>query len=73
MIFSPESCCQRLTGGEFDGTKPTTVRLQTDENVNVEQGSHLYSELCKLKELPDDGILSDAEYEELKQRAIRET
>lgn len=57
--------------GDFDSTKPETIRVETDENVKVDKGADLYSELRKLKELNDDGILSDEEYEELKQRAIQ--
>ena len=58
--------------GDFDSTKPTTVRLETDENVNINEDSDLYTELRKLKELHDEGILTDAEYQDLKQKAIRE-
>jgi hypothetical protein len=46
--------------------------LETDEDVNVEQGSDLYRELRKLKELHDDGVLSEAEYGGLKKKGIRE-
>jgi hypothetical protein len=46
--------------------------LDTDEDVDVEQGSDLYRALRKLKELHDDGILSEAEHEGLKQRGIPE-
>ena len=58
--------------GDFDSTNPTTVRIETDENINVDEGSDLYTELRKLKELYDDGIISAEEYESLKQKAIRE-
>ena len=58
--------------GDFDSTQPTTVRLETDEKVKVDEGSDLYTELRKLKQLHDEGILSDSEYEELRQKAIRE-
>lgn len=58
--------------GDFDSTKPTTVRIETDENVKVDSNSDLYTELRKLKELFDEGILSEAEYSDLKQKAIRE-
>lgn len=59
------------TTGDFDSTRPATIRVETDENIKVDENSDLYAELRKLKELHEDGILSDAEYEELKQRAIR--
>lgn len=58
--------------GDFDSTQPTTVRLETDENVNVPQDTDLYTELRKLKELHEDGILTDAEYDNLKEKAIRD-
>ena len=57
--------------GDFDSTQPTTIRLETDELIKLDEDSDLYTELRKLKQLHDEGILSDAEYEELKQKAIR--
>ena len=57
--------------GDFDSTQPTTIRLETDEQVKIDEDSDLYTELRKLKQLHDEGILSDAEYEDLKQKATR--
>ena len=58
--------------GDFDSTQPPTVRIETDENASVDSESDLYTELRKLKALHDEGILSDDEYERLKQKAIAE-
>lgn len=58
--------------GDFDSTQPTTVRVESDANMKVGDDADLYTELRKLKQLKDEGILSDTEYEELKQKAIRE-
>ena len=57
--------------GDFDSTQTTTIRLETDELGSADEGSDLYTELRKLKQLHEEGIVSDAEYEELKQKAIR--
>jgi hypothetical protein len=58
--------------GDFDSTQPDTIKIITDENVKVDEESDLYTELRKLKQLHDDGILNDAEYQSLKQKAIQE-
>jgi len=58
--------------GDFDSTQPDTVKIITDENIKVDEEADLYTELHKLKQLHDEGILSDSEYEALKQKAIRE-
>ena len=58
--------------GDFDSTQPDTIKIITDENVKVEVDSDLYTELRKLKQLRDDDILTEAEFQELKQKAIRE-
>jgi len=57
--------------GDFDSTQPTTIRVETDDLSGADDSPDLYSELQKLKQLHEEGILSDAEYEELKQKAIR--
>lgn len=56
--------------GDFDSTQKPTVRIETDENINVQGSGDLYTELKKLKELRDEGILTEEEYQEQKQRAL---
>jgi len=65
--------CSTIRGGvgDFDSTKPETIRLETDQHIYVDKDSDLYTELRKLKELNVEGILTDAEFEDLKQKAIR--
>ncbi|WP_405243693.1 SHOCT domain-containing protein [Lentisalinibacter salinarum] len=47
-----------------------TAGSEIDEKLNVEEESELYTELRKLKGLHDEGILTDSEYESLKQKAV---
>jgi len=58
--------------GDFDSTQKPTVRVETDENIkaNVSGKSDLYSELKKLKELRDEGIISEAEFEKEKKELL---
>lgn len=56
--------------GDFDSTQNPTVRVETDKNINVQGGDDLYTELKKLKELHDEGILTDEEYQVQKQRIL---
>ncbi|WP_417765767.1 SHOCT domain-containing protein [Spongiibacter tropicus] len=56
--------------GDFDSTQKSTVRVETDENINVQGSGDLYTELKKLKELRDEGILTEEEYQAQKQRAL---
>ena len=56
--------------GDFDSTKTDTIRIETDENVSIDGKSDLYTELRKLKSLHDEGVLTDQEYDSLKQAAI---
>ena len=53
-------------------TERRSRTVEQVKNVKVEEDSDLYSELRKLKQLRDDDILTEAEYQELKQKAIRE-
>jgi outer membrane protein assembly factor BamE (lipoprotein component of BamABCDE complex) len=48
--------------GDFNSTKTPTVKIEKDENINVQGNNDLYTELHKLKELRDEGILSEEEY-----------
>lgn len=56
--------------GDFDSTKTPTIRIETDENVKVQSDGDLYTELRKLKELLDEGILTEEEYEAQKQKVL---
>lgn len=57
--------------GDFDSTQAPTVRIETDENIKTNGVSDLYTELKKLAELRDSGILSEAEFEEQKAELLR--
>ncbi len=62
--------------GDFDSTQKPTVRIETDENiktksdVKVTGNKDLYSELKKLKELKDEGIISEEEFEKEKKELL---
>lgn len=56
--------------GDFDSTKNPTVKIETDENIKVEGSGDLYTELRKLKELRDEGILSEEEYQSQKKKVL---
>jgi len=55
--------------GDFDSTKPPTIRIEKDEtikqdtNMKIEEKPDLYKELLKLKELKEQGILTEEEFE----------
>jgi len=56
--------------GDFDSTQKPTVRVETDENIKVHDNGDLYTELKKLKELRDEGILSEEEYQVQKKKVL---
>ena len=56
--------------GDFDSTKNPTVKIETDENIKVNESKDLYTELRKLKELRDEGILSEEEYQSQKKKIL---
>jgi hypothetical protein len=58
--------------GDFDSTQKPTVRVESDEtiNANVTGKTDLYSELKKLKELKDEGIISESEFEKEKKELL---
>ncbi|HJO36431.1 MAG TPA: SHOCT domain-containing protein [Gammaproteobacteria bacterium] len=56
--------------GDFDSTSTPTVRIETDEKVNVSGESDLYTELRRLKGLRDEGILSESEYQSQKKKVL---
>jgi outer membrane protein assembly factor BamE (lipoprotein component of BamABCDE complex) len=61
--------------GDFDSTKPPTVRIEKDEtikqdtNMKIEEKPDLYNELQKLKDLKEQGLLTEEEFE-LKRKEI---
>lgn len=56
--------------GDFDSTKSPTVKIESNEKVSVKGGGDLYTELRKLKELNEEGIISDIEYQQQKGRVL---
>lgn len=60
--------------GDFDSTKTPTVRLESDQtvkqNIEVKGSGDLYTELKKLKELKDSGVITDAEFESQKKKLL---
>lgn len=56
--------------GDFDSTQKPTVRVETDENIKIKTDGDLYTELKKLKELRDEGILTEDEYQAQKKKAL---
>lgn len=60
--------------GDFDSTKIPTFRLGTDEKirqeVNLKTDGDLYTELKKLKELKDSGVITEAEFQAQKKKLL---
>ena len=60
--------------GDFDSTKTPTIRLESDQtvkqNIEVKGSGDLYTELKKLKELKDSGVITDAEFESQKKNLL---
>ena len=60
--------------GDFDSTKTPTVRLESDksikQDVKVKQPGDLYTELKKLKELKDTGIITEEEFQTQKKKLL---
>lgn len=60
--------------GDFDSTKTPTVRLESDQNikqdVQVKGSGDLYTELKKLKELKDSGIITEEEFQVQKKKLL---
>lgn len=56
--------------GDFDSTQKQTIKIETDENIKVNKSGDLYTELRKLKELRDEGILSEQEYQLQKKKVL---
>lgn len=56
--------------GDFDSTKTPTVKIETDENIKVQGSGDMYTDLRKLKDLRDDGILTEEEYQVQKKKVL---
>lgn len=56
--------------GDFDSTHKNTIRIETDEKIKVQDSSDLYTVLKKLKELRNEGILTEEEYQTQKKRVL---
>ena len=58
--------------GDFDSTKTPTVRLESDQTIRQsgDKSSDLFTELTKLKELKDTGIINEAEFQSQKKKLL---
>jgi len=60
--------------GDFDSTKPPTQRIEIDKTVRdvsaQKREKDLYTELKKLKDLKDSGVITEAEFEAQKKKAL---
>jgi len=59
--------------GDFDSTKPPTIRIEKDEtaNVKVEEKPILYNELQKLKGLKEQGLMTEEEFESKRKEMLK--
>lgn len=60
--------------GDFDSTKTPAVRLESEQtikqDVNVKGSGDLYTDLKKLKELKDSGIITEEEFQVQKKKLL---
>ena len=62
--------------GDFDSTQKPTVRIETNENIKTQSDvktsgtADLYSELMKLKQLRDEGLITQEEFEKEKKELL---
>ncbi len=60
--------------GDFNSTRPPTVRIENDQNINqevkVKTTDDLYTELQKLKQLQDSGVITEEEFRAQKKRLL---
>lgn len=60
--------------GDFDSTQEPTVKIETNENIKTTSESpkkiDLYTELQKLKQLKDEGLITPQEYEREKKELL---
>ncbi|MBK7207662.1 MAG: SHOCT domain-containing protein [Elusimicrobia bacterium] len=60
--------------GDFDSTQKPTVKIETDENIKSTSETpkkiDLYTELQKLKQLKEEGLITPQEYEREKKELL---
>ena len=60
--------------GDFDSTKTPAVRLESDQavkqDVQIKGSGDLYTDLMKLKELKDSGVITEEEFQAQKKRLL---
>jgi hypothetical protein len=60
--------------GDFDSTKTPTVRIESDQSikqdVHVKGSGDLYTDLKKLKELKDSGVITEEEFQTQKKKLL---
>jgi hypothetical protein len=58
--------------GDFGlaGPPPTKIEQTIDQRTREQPGGDLYTELKKLQNLKDDGLITEGEYERLRKRAL---
>ncbi len=62
--------------GDFDSTQKPTVRIETKEDIKTQSDvktsgkADLYSELMKLKQLRDEGLITKEEFEKEKKELL---
>jgi hypothetical protein len=60
--------------GDFNSTKTPTVRIESDQtikkDVNIEGSGDFYTELKKLQELKDSGVITEDEFKTLKKKLL---
>ena len=63
--------------GDFDSTKTPTIRIEKDEiikqdtNIKLEEKPDSYMDLVKLKDLKDQGIITDEEFVSKKKEILK--
>ena len=62
--------------GDFDSTQTPTLKIETDENVRTQSEiktsgkKDLYSELVKLKQLKEEGLITQEEFDKEKKELL---
>lgn len=62
--------------GDFDSTKTPTIKIEKEEtikedaSVDIKEKKDMYSELMKLKELKENGIITEKEFENEKNEIL---
>lgn len=58
--------------GDFDSTKTPTVRLESDQTIRQDRrgSGDLYTELKKLKDLKDSGVITEDEFQAQKKKLL---